>query len=80
MRIRTVNRSFLFAGVALLPALCLSPLATADMTFPGEPVPLAQAAGKPGAVRVTLPERSPLSAPAAAAKEAQKLLKEIDGK
>lgn len=34
------------------------------MSFPGDPVPLADVAGKPGAFRVTLTERSPLSTPA----------------
>lgn len=51
------------AALAAFGLLCLCPLASADMEFSGDPVPLSQVAGKPGSFRVTLGERSPLSAP-----------------
>lgn len=50
-------------AVTLLATLCFS--ARADIDFPGDPVPLATAKGKVGPLRVTLPERSPLSTPKA---------------
>ncbi len=52
------------AAIAFIFLALLCPNAVrADIEFPGEPMPLADAKGKTGPLRVTLPERSPLSAP-----------------
>ena len=60
-RVVHFSRHTVIATVLFIPWLAFT--ATADMNFSGDPIPLTQAAGKSGAIRVTLPERSPLSPP-----------------
>src|SRR5690348_7576899 len=56
------------AWLSLVLTVLVAPLALADIEFSGDPIPLADAKGKAGPIRVTLPERSPLSVPKEIAK------------